>query len=95
MDSLDASGRFAIDGRHRTAPAQFEQSVDDYLRMLHSTSTLARVRLGDRAPAFDAEVRAVFSRHGLDRVRCDVIGIVTWGRPTVDREGPFAGADRG
>ncbi len=82
MDELSASGRFAIQGRQRTEPMPIEQSVDDYIEMLHSTSTLARVRLGDRAARFDAEVRALFARHGLDRLRYGVAGVVFWGRPT-------------
>jgi SAM-dependent methyltransferase len=82
MDELGASGRFGIQGRHRTEPMPFEQSVGDYVKMLHSTSTLARARLGDRATRFDAEVRAVFARHGLDRLRYGVVGVVIWGRPT-------------
>jgi len=82
IEELDASGRFAIQGRMRTEPMPFEQSVDDYLGMLHSTSTLARVRLGGRAPRFDAEVRNVFARLNLDRVRFGVVGVVIWGRPT-------------
>lgn len=82
MEELDASGRFAIQGRLRTEPVPFEQSVDEYLAMLHSTSTLARVRLGDRADRFDSEVRGVFARHGLDQVRFGVVGVVAWGRPT-------------
>lgn len=82
IEELDASGRFAMQGRLRTEPTPFEQSVDEYLAMLHSTSTLARVRLGDRAARFDSEVRGVFARHGLDRVRLGVVGVVAWGRPT-------------
>ena len=82
MDELDASGRFAIQGRERTEPMPFEQSVDDYIEMLHSTSTLARVRLGIRAARFDVEVHAVFAAHGLDHLRYGVVGGVIWGRPT-------------
>jgi SAM-dependent methyltransferase len=82
MEDLDASGRFAIQGRQRTDPVPFEQSIDDYVEMLHSTSTLARIRLGDRASRFDAEIRAVFARHGLDSLRYGVVGVVIWGRPT-------------
>lgn len=81
MEELNASGRFAIQGRLRTEPMPFAQSVDEYLAMLHSTSTLARVRLGDRAARFDSEVRGVFARHGLDQVRFGVVGVVAWGRP--------------
>lgn len=82
MDELHAAGRFTIQGRLRTDPVPFEQSIDDYLLALHSTSTLAHVRLGDRSARFDDAVRAVFARHGLDRVRYDVIGLLAWGRPT-------------
>lgn len=82
MEELRAAGRFAIEGRHRSEPMPFEQSIDDYLGMLHSTSTLARVRLGDRAPRFDADIRAMFERHNPDVVRFDVVGLVVWGRPT-------------
>ena len=81
MERLHESGRFAIAGRMRTEPMPFEQSVDDYIEMLHSTSTLARVRLGDRAARFDAEVHAVFARHGLVHLRYGVVGGVIWGRP--------------
>jgi trans-aconitate methyltransferase len=82
MEKLNAAGRFAIQGRQRTEPVTVEQSVDDYLGMLHSTSTLARVRLGDRASPFDADVRAMFARHRLAVVRFAVVGVMFWGRPT-------------
>jgi SAM-dependent methyltransferase len=82
MEELSASGRFAIQGRQRTNPLPFKQSVDDYIEMLHSTSTLARVRLGDRVSRMDADVRALFARHGLDPLRYGVVGVVIWGRPT-------------
>jgi SAM-dependent methyltransferase len=81
MAGLEAAGRFVIEGQERTAPVAFEQSVDEYLEMLHSTSTLARVRLGDRVTRFDEQIRAVFARHRLDRVRFGVVGVVIWGRP--------------
>ena len=82
VDSLSAAGRFVVEGRLRTDPMPVDQAIDDYIAMLHSTSTLARVRLGDRAPRFEADVRDVFARHGLDRVRFDIVGLVAWGRPT-------------
>lgn len=82
MDGLRSAGVFVIAGTERTRPMAFEQSVDEYLEMLHSTSTLARVRLGDRSSGFDRQIRATFARHGLDRVRYGVVGVVIWGRPT-------------
>ncbi len=82
VEHLRAAGRFVVEGQLRTGPMSVEQSIDDYIDMLHSTSTLARVRLGDRGSQFDADIRDVFARHGLDRVRFGVVGLVSWGRPT-------------
>jgi hypothetical protein len=79
--AVRASGPFTIEGEERTEPVPFEQSVDEYIEFLHSTSTLTRSQLGRRAEAFDAEVRAVFARHGIERLRYGVIGIVTWALP--------------
>lgn len=79
--SLFAEGRFELVGEKRTTPLPFEQSVGEYIEMLHSTSTLARTRLGERATRFDEQLREIFERHGLDRVRYEVVGQVWWGRP--------------
>lgn len=76
--AVRASGLFTIEGQERTAPMLFEQSVDEYIAFLHSTSILTRGQLGERAAAFDAEVRAVFAQRGIDRLRYGVVGIVTW-----------------
>jgi ubiquinone/menaquinone biosynthesis C-methylase UbiE len=82
VSQLVEQGRFALEREERTAPEPFDQSVDDYLRLLGSTSTLSRVALGSRAGAFEAECRDVFARHGLDRIRSSVVGYVAWGRPS-------------
>jgi len=76
--AVRASGLFTIEGEERTAPMPFEQSVDEYIAFLHSTSVLTRAQLGERAAAFDAEVRAVFAQRGIDRLRYGVVGSVTW-----------------
>lgn len=76
-----ASGIFRIEADERTEPMPFDQSVEEYLEFLHSTSVLTRAQLGDRAAAFDAEVRAVFARHRIDRLRYEVVGSVTWAAP--------------
>jgi SAM-dependent methyltransferase len=81
VESLCASGRFAVRGEERTQPMAYEQSVNEYIELLHSTSTLARVRLGDRSSQFDEELRAIFARHRIERLRYGVVGLVTWGRP--------------
>lgn len=76
--AVRASGLFVIEREERTEPTPFEQSVDEYIEFLHSTSVLTRAQLGERAAAFDDEVRAVFARHGIERVRYGVFGSVTW-----------------
>jgi SAM-dependent methyltransferase len=81
LDDLVARGLFMLEGREATPPMPVEQSVDEYLGMLHSTSTLNDLELGARSADFDREMRAVFARHGIDRVRYGVVGQVAWGRP--------------
>lgn len=79
--ALHASGMFAIEGEERTEPVPFEQSVDEFIERLHSASTLTRAQLGSRAERFDEEIRAVFARHQIERLRYAVIGVVTWAAP--------------
>lgn len=76
-----AQGLFILEGEQRTAPEPFDQSVDDYMHLLGSTSTLSRVTLGSRASAFEAACRKVIARHGMTRIRSEVVGYVAWGRP--------------
>jgi len=78
---LETNGRFVREGERRTAPVPLRRSVDDHLEFLHSTSTLARVRLGARAEPFDDEVRELFAKHGVSIVQRQVVGVVVWGRP--------------
>lgn len=75
------SGVFAIQGEERTDPMPVERSVDEYIEFLHSTSALARAQLGDQAEAFDSELRTVFARHGIERLRYQVVSTVTWASP--------------
>lgn len=78
VEAVRASGVFTVEDEERTEPMSFEQSVDDYIEFLHSTSALAHAQLGERAEEFDAELRAVFARRGIDRLRYGVVGTVTW-----------------
>jgi ubiquinone/menaquinone biosynthesis C-methylase UbiE len=71
-------GVLVLEGEERTAPEPFDQSIDDYLRLLGSTSTFSRVTLGSRAVAFNAECRALFGRHRMTRIRSSVVGYVAW-----------------
>jgi SAM-dependent methyltransferase len=81
VKSLEASGRFARVGARSAAPVRYEQSVDDYLAMLASTSSLSRTTLGDRADEFERDARAIFARHGIATVRAELLAEVVWGRP--------------
>jgi SAM-dependent methyltransferase len=81
ITKLESSGHFAREGDHRTRSVPFEQSVDDYMAMLASTSSLSRATLGERTDAFESDARAVLSRHHIDRIRFDVVGMVAWGLP--------------
>ncbi len=79
--SLEASGHFVREGQRTAAPVPYEQSIDEYLAMLASTSALSRITLGDRADDFARDARAIFARHSLTRVRAELVAEVVWGRP--------------
>ena len=74
-------GLLQIEGEERTASEPFDQTVDQYLGLLGSTSTLSRVTLGSRAEAFEIACRELFARHGIEEIRSHVVGYVAWGRP--------------
>lgn len=78
---LEAAGLFHREGERRTAPVLLRRTVDEYLEFLHSTSTLARVRLGARADRFDADMRELFGRLGVSVLEFAVTGVVIYGRP--------------
>ena len=82
VDRLVAAGAFVLEGTERTAPVPFEQSVEEYVGALGSTASLSRATLGSRADDFARELRDLFARHRVDRVRYGVIGYVAWGRPS-------------
>jgi SAM-dependent methyltransferase len=81
VDDLVARGRLVLEGTEGVPPMPFAQTVDEYLGFLGSTSTLNRAILGSRAADFERDVRAVFTRDGLESVAYDVVGSVAWGRP--------------
>jgi len=82
LDDLVARGLFVPEGKEAAPPMPVDQSVDEYLALIGSTATLNRAVLGDRAADFERDMRAVFTRHGVDHVRYDVVSGVVWGRPT-------------
>ena len=78
---LQTRGLFERLGSQRTSVVPFDQSVEDFVRALQSTSTLSRVTLGPRTDGLAADVRALFRNVGIDRVVVPVAGNVVWGRP--------------
>ncbi|NIA68193.1 class I SAM-dependent methyltransferase [Pelagibius litoralis] len=42
------------------------QSLDDFVKCQHSRDTFAYSKLGDRAPAFDSELRGILQAHAVD-----------------------------
>ena len=76
--AVRASGLFKVEEEERTEAMPFEQSVDDYIDFLHSTSVLTHAQLGERAQALDAELRKVFARRGIERLRYGVVATITW-----------------
>jgi ubiquinone/menaquinone biosynthesis C-methylase UbiE len=79
--ALETSGHFVREGESGAPPVTVEQSVDDYMAMLASTSSLSRRTLGARAGDFERQARAIFEQHRVTRVRADVLTGVVWGRP--------------
>ena len=82
VSRLQDAGRLVVEDEERTEPVPFEQSVQEYLGYLHSTSTLARRGLGPRADEFDETIRSVLRRHRIERLRYGVVGHIAWGRPS-------------
>jgi SAM-dependent methyltransferase len=78
---IQRRGLFERHGYQRTSTTAFEQSVDDFVLALQSTSSLSRVTLGAGTDAFAAEVRALFTSLGIGRVAFPISGNVVWGRP--------------
>ncbi|HEV8536524.1 MAG TPA: class I SAM-dependent methyltransferase [Candidatus Limnocylindria bacterium] len=81
LRSLEEGGHFEKVGKHCAAPVAYEPSVDEYLAMLASTSSLSRATLKDTRDRFEADARTLFEQHGIGRIRLDVVGVVVWGKP--------------
>jgi SAM-dependent methyltransferase len=79
---LVARGLFRLEGRRKTPPTRFRQSLDAYVESFHARSSLARARIGtEAAERFDAEVRDLVHRHHGSTVELHLVADVAWGRP--------------
>lgn len=64
VGELLARGLFAIAGRRALGPERVEQSVEDYIRSMHSRNGLSLDRMSPgSARAFDAAVQAIVTPH--------------------------------
>jgi trans-aconitate methyltransferase len=81
LADLDKRALFAREGDRLTAPIKTTRTVAEWLEWMHSTSTLARARLGDRSAAFDEDIRALFAGLGLTEFQFEIQGRIVWGRP--------------
>lgn len=78
-----------------TFTALAEQAVEDLIEAEHSRATWARSKMGERAGAFDADLRRVlepYAQGGM--VSFEVSTRLTWGRPLAQPRISTAGQDR-
>ena len=81
LRSLEDEGRFVREGETRTAPVRLRRTLAEFIEWQHSKATLSRVRLDERAAAFDDEVTGLFRWRGIDSVDMTAVGLVIWGSP--------------
>jgi len=80
IPAWEGAGLFRQIGERRTAPALFEQPVEEFIAGWHAASHLTRAHID--AASFDAEVRAVmrtFCPGGI--ASRPLVGHVLWGKP--------------
>jgi hypothetical protein len=75
--------QFARAGWKITAPMQFSQSVEDYLRCQHSRATWSEEHMGESlARELDDRMTALLSRHAIDGMLTYFVQTrLEWGRP--------------
>lgn len=83
IDAMTDRGLYAVTGRTEIGPVPFEQSVDDYIEHLHSTSSLAREHMSAaEIEEFGNGVRRVVAPYQHDdMLDLGVVAQFTWGRP--------------
>ena len=83
VKELEARGLLELMGQQETAPAVFQQRVDDWLESFHARNGLSRERMGvAAAQACDDALQNVITRHCPDGVvTLKIVGRVIWGNP--------------
>jgi len=73
VDELVSRGLFTVSDRQRLGPEPFTQSVEDYIRSIHSRNGFSLDRMSvDSARAFDTSVRAMVMSHARPRLTLQV-----------------------
>ena len=79
---LDERGFFEPLGTHRTRSLPWTQPREAFIESIHSRNGFSRVRMGVSAAIFDAAVRDLLMRHGVDDdLTLDAFAEISWGRP--------------
>jgi len=80
IPGLEARGWFRPRGAVCTDREPFIQSREAYIESIHSRNGFSRARMGVSANVFDAKVRDLLMRHGIeDEVRFETWSEITWG----------------
>jgi HAD superfamily hydrolase (TIGR01484 family) len=87
-EELERRGFFQRRGEKKTDPILFAQSVDDYVKGLHSRSGLSKERMGwQQTEDFDRQVKALLLQYHPDGViPFQVVGTVVWGAVPYDHK---------
>jgi SAM-dependent methyltransferase len=81
VGELLARGLFKMAGRTALGPERFEQTVDDYVRSIHSRNGFSRDRMSPAsAHAFDEAVRGLVAPHAQPTLELKIETRATWGR---------------
>jgi hypothetical protein len=83
VEELEQRHLFIQQGTIRTQPILFTQSVEDFIRSIHSMNGFSRQRMGEAATnAFDDEVRKMLAPYQQDGyITQSVVDTIVWGKP--------------
>ncbi len=81
LKELAVRNLFLTEKRIQTQPVPFVQTVGEYIDSFHSRNGLSRDRMGPKAAAFDAELKAIISRHVSGAMlQFELVSDLAWGR---------------
>jgi ubiquinone/menaquinone biosynthesis C-methylase UbiE len=84
ITELEQRQLFRAEGRMKTQPWIFRQSVDAYIESFHGRASFARERLdAEDVRAFDQHLRELVTAHTQALVELPLIASIVWGRPLV------------